>query len=127
MILNVDDYEPQRFLRTRLLERAGYSVREAGSAKQARDVIHSETPALVLLDVNLPDTNGLTLCSELKQEIPNVRIVMISATHRASQVQRDAIEAGADAFLAEPVSSEQFLRIIGQLARSEQRPRPVAH
>src|ERR1700733_6532541 len=58
-IVNVDDHESARYLRTRLLQRAGYWVLEASSAAMALECVRRVKPDLVLLDVNLPDGSGI--------------------------------------------------------------------
>ena len=72
-ILNVVDHAPTRYLRSRILEAAGFEVREAESAEQALSSGLSATPPdLVLLDVGLPDGDGFTVCQQLKTAHPNI-------------------------------------------------------
>ena len=119
MILIVEDFEPQRFVRKRILEDAGYTVREAGTIEQARRMVARQVPQLVLTDVGLPDGNGVNLCVELKREYPGLPVVMVTESFRGDQCRRDAIGAGADAFLSEPVPRDQLLRVIAQVGRFE--------
>jgi CheY-like chemotaxis protein len=109
-ILNVDDHAPTRFVRTRILERAGYGVREADSAADALE--GAPGASLVLLDVRLPDGDGFTVCEQVKQRQPALPVVMITSVYRTSQARRDAFTAGADAFLLEPVDADQLVRTV---------------
>ena len=62
VILNVDDNEAVRYARTRVLQRAGYSVDEAKGGEEAWTKICAAPPHLVILDVRLPDVSGFTIC-----------------------------------------------------------------
>jgi CheY-like chemotaxis protein len=118
MILVVDDFAPQRHVRRRMLEDAGYIVREAATAEEARQQIATEMPNVVVSDVGLPDENGIVLCAEVKRAHPGLPIVMVTESYRGAQVRQDAMAAGADAFLCEPVPRDQLLRIVAKLGGS---------
>ena len=81
-ILNVDGNAPSRYLRSRILERAGFEVREADSAEAALRSAAAMTPQLVLLDVALPDGDGFTVCEQLKAAHPHVPVVMITSVYQ---------------------------------------------
>src|SRR5215217_3802075 len=82
LILNVDDYEPERYARTRVLRDAGYDVVEAATGQEALDLTVSRQPALVLLDVHLPDINGLEVCRQIKsnERLTDVVVLHLSAS-----------------------------------------------
>ena len=61
-ILNVDDTEAQRYAVSRILRHAGFEVLEAGSGRQALELM-ANSPDLVILDVNLPDVGGDRFCA----------------------------------------------------------------
>ena len=65
-ILNVDDNEIGRYARTRFLTRAGFVVLEARNGRTCLDMAREGKPDLILLDMNLPDTNGLEICRQIK-------------------------------------------------------------
>jgi CheY-like chemotaxis protein len=125
LILNVDDHAPARFVRTRILERAGFSVNEAASAAAA--ITRAADASLVLLDVKLPDGDGFDVCQEVKRLYPHLPVVMITNIYRTSTARRDAFAAGADAFLIEPVPADQLVRTVESLtiSRTALGPRPV--
>src|SRR5687767_1131902 len=107
-VLNVEDHAPARFLRTRILQRAGFGVDEVDSAAQA--VERAATASLMLLDIRLPDGDGYTVCEKVKSAYPNLPVVMVTSVYRTAQARRDAFAVGADAFLLEPVEPERLVR-----------------
>lgn len=114
-ILNVDDFAPSRFLRSRILERAGYEVREAETAEQAIAVCRSSTPPnLVLLDVALPDGDGFTVCERVKSMGSQIPIVMITTVYLSSQARREGFLAGADEYLLDPVEPERLVSVVAK-------------
>jgi DNA-binding response OmpR family regulator len=123
-VLNVDDHAPARFVRTRILQRAGFGVDEVDNAAGA--IARASTSSLILLDVKLPDADGFTVCERVKQKNPTLPIVMVTSEYRTAQARRDAFAAGADAFLLEPVAPEQLVRTVETLLnRHEEQPRPT--
>jgi len=123
-ILNVDDHAPARFVRTRILQKAGFGVNEADSAAGAIEM--AGLASLVLLDVRLPDADGFTVCEQMKKEAPALPIVMVTSVYRTAQARRDAFSVGADAFLLEPVAPEQLVRTVEGLLNRRGSPRPVS-
>ena len=109
VILNVDDFEPVRFLRSEALRGAGFMVVEAGSAAEALERMASETPALALIDVDLPDADGFQLCADLIRANPSLPVLLISAVHLAAWTRDIATRVGASAYLREPVDAETLV------------------
>lgn len=125
-VLNVDDHAPARFVRTRILQRAGFGVDEVDNAATA--IAKAPTSSLMLLDVKLPDGDGFSVCEEVKKKSPALPIIMVTSVYRTAQARRDAFAAGADAFLLEPVSPEQLVRTVEALLSrkdKDERPRPT--
>ena len=113
-ILNVEDDAPARFLRSRILERAGFSVREARNAREALALGLSKPPKLLLLDVALPDDNGFSVCERFKSVHPQVPVVMITSVYQSSASRRDGYMAGADEYLLTPVEPERLLETVSR-------------
>jgi CheY-like chemotaxis protein len=67
-ILIVDDYPGALYMRSRVLSDAGYEVIEATRGEDALRIVTEIRPALVLLDVNLPDISGTEVCERLKRD-----------------------------------------------------------
>jgi DNA-binding response OmpR family regulator len=113
MVVNAEDHEPTRFLRTRILERAGFRVAEVSCAADA--LARAQDGSLLLLDVRLPDGDGFAVCEQVKRASPGYPVVMITSVYRTAQARRDAYAIGADAFLLEPVEPRELVRTIDAL------------
>jgi two-component system KDP operon response regulator KdpE len=106
-ILVVDD-EPQirNLLRTTLV-RGGYRVVEASTAKEALNARAIDRPDLILLDLGLPDRDGLELVAALRGE-PASRLIVISARDQIEQ-KVAALDLGADDYVTKPFDTEELL------------------
>jgi CheY-like chemotaxis protein len=78
LILNVDDYSPGRYARSKLLKQAGFPVIEATSGRETLELAERHKPVVVLLDVNLPDMSGFEVCRLIRQT-SRVPILMLTA------------------------------------------------
>jgi CheY-like chemotaxis protein len=70
LILNVDDQEPERYIKSRDLRAVGFAVIEAKTGNEALRLVEQHRPPVVLLDVQLPDINGYEVCRYIKQKWP---------------------------------------------------------
>jgi DNA-binding NarL/FixJ family response regulator len=110
-VLVVDDDPGFRSLAVRLLERAGLSVGgEADSVERAREVMHEVRPTFVLLDVSLPDGDGLTLAAELAQLPWRPRVVLISSDRDAA-TSAALVRSGAAGFIPKDELTDTALRV----------------
>jgi signal transduction histidine kinase len=119
LILNVDDTDAARYAKTRILQRAGFRVTEAGSGTEALEKAHAEAPDLVLLDTKLPDLNGFEVCRQLKQD-PHTAMVLVlqtSASYLSSPDKVRALDSGADNYLFEPIEPEELVANVRALLR----------
>ncbi|WUR16229.1 response regulator [[Empedobacter] haloabium] len=119
MILNVDDTDAARYAKTRILQRAGFRVTEAGSGAEALEKAHVEAPDLVLLDTKLPDLNGFEVCRQLKQDplTAMVLVLQTSASYLSSPDKVRALDSGADNYLFEPIEPEELVANVRALLR----------
>ena len=127
LILNLDDTEAIRYAKTRALTAAGYEVIEAATGADAIRLAHQHGPRLALLDVKLPDMNGLEVCAILKREIPGIVVLQISATYVSSRDRVKGLDSGADAYLAQPVTSEELVAAVGALLRGRRAEDSLRH
>lgn len=121
-ILNVDDYGPARYARTKVLQQAGFDVREAGTGHEALRLVAELKPELVVLDINLPDLNGLEVCRRLKNTPTTSRIVVLHLT-ASNTTPRDMVaglDGGADSYLTEPIEPAVLVATIRALLRTRQ-------
>jgi two-component system KDP operon response regulator KdpE len=119
-ILIVEDELPIiRFLRASLAER-GYRLIEAASGRAALDLAASRKPELILLDLGLPDMEGLDVLNRLRQW-SSAPVIVLSARGREEE-KIAGLDAGADDYLAKPFGVEELLaRIRAALRRAETR------
>lgn len=117
-VLVVDDEPDIREVIRFALEGAGFGVYEAGHADEARKLLMSENPDLVLLDWMLPGRSGLELAAQLKQS-PSTRsipIIMVSA--RGEEEDRvKGLDTGADDYIAKPFSPREMVARVNAVLR----------
>jgi len=122
LILNVDDNDGARYAKTRILQSAGFEVTEAANGTDALDIVKRRAPALVLLDVKLPDINGIEVCRRIKadSETSKVLVLQTSAalTGRADKIR--GLEGGADNYLAAPIEADELIANVNALLRMRQ-------
>lgn len=118
-ILNVDDDDANRYAKSRILKRAGYQIVEAASGMDALRLVKESKPELVLLDVKLPDINGLDVCRRIKEDplTSHIMVLQISASHVTTPDRVLGLECGADTYLTEPVESTELLATVQALLR----------
>ncbi|MBB4857673.1 two-component system KDP operon response regulator KdpE [Novosphingobium chloroacetimidivorans] len=106
-VLVVDD-EPQiRRLILAALQRADYAALEAGNAREAMAHLRAERPDVVLLDLGLPDRDGLELVPLIKRELDTTLIVV--SAREATEEKVAALDLGADDYLTKPFDTEELL------------------
>lgn len=100
-ILIVDDAHFFREMLADLLKPLNLNLHLVADAQTALDGLHDKLPDLLLLDLNLPDKNGLDLIAEIRadKQLAKVRILAMSGVYRREDDAMDAIRAGADAFI----------------------------
>ena len=119
-VLHVEDEPANRALVRAILDRAGQErwarvdLREATTIAEARSILASEPTDVVLLDVRLPDGNGLDLVDEIRTRAPQAKVVVVSASVLPAD-RASALETGADAFLAKPFGAADLEQTLGRL------------
>jgi DNA-binding NtrC family response regulator len=118
-ILIVDDEHGIRELLSEILEDEGHNVELAENAEQARLARLREQPDLVLLDIWMPDTDGVTLLKEWASKGALTMPVIMMSGHATIDTAVEATKIGAHAFLEKPVTLQKLLKAVEQaLARS---------
>ncbi len=112
-ILIVDDQHSVRFGLRSLLEGEGYRVLEADTGAQALALITEQAPQLILLDLRLPDTDGLTLLPRIKAIDDEAPIIMLTA-HGTIETAITALKNGAENFLTKPFDPDSLLILIAR-------------
>jgi DNA-binding response OmpR family regulator len=120
-VLVVDDEPVVREVVVRYLQREGYATLEAGDGDDARRVIETQNPGLVVLDVMLPGTDGLELCRWIRGR-SSLPVILLTA--RGEEADRIVgLELGADDYVTKPFSPRELVaRIRTVLRRSNAQP-----
>ena len=115
-ILVVDDHELNVALLERLLELEGHEVRAADSLAAAERSVAEKHPAIIVLDLNLPDGSGLDLTRKLKSHPVTALIPIVACTAGVLAAdEHDALEAGCDAYVSKPIDLQRFSTVIASM------------
>ena len=103
-ILYVEDNLDNRTLVRRVLQAEGFHFLEAGSAREALELVINEYPDLILMDINMPGVDGYTLTSRLKEfeKLQNVPIIALTANVMRGDRER-TLDAGCDGYIQKPI------------------------
>ncbi|HEV8712904.1 MAG TPA: chemotaxis protein CheB [Candidatus Binatia bacterium] len=118
-ILHVEDDEAKRFVVSRLLQQAGFVVHEASTGQDALRLAAAQ-PALVLLDVKLPDINGIEVCRQLKANplTAGIPVLHYSAVYTQPEDKVQGLENGAAGYLTGDMEPTTLLATIQALLRA---------
>jgi two-component system sensor histidine kinase UhpB len=118
-ILAVDDNQEILELTQSLLESNGYVVLTAATGGDALRLARAHRPELVLLDVILPDLDGVQVCQQIKQdpELAGVFVILISGHAITSEHRVTGLASGADEYLTKPIQTDELLARVNALTR----------
>jgi len=112
----IEDNDDLRDLLARDISRAGYAVHTAESAEDLDDLVAKRVMDILILDLNLPGEDGLSIARRYKRANPDLYIIMLTA--RGSEQDRiHGYESGADVYLTKPISGSELLAAIGSISR----------
>lgn len=112
-ILVVEDNQMNLMLVTDLLEAAGYLVIPALGGKEALRVARQEHPELILMDIQLPEMDGLEVTRLLKQDESTRDIKIVALTAHAMRGDEDkARQAGCSGYIAKPINTRKFVHVV---------------
>ena len=117
-ILLVEDNAVNRDLIQFLLGSQGYQVLEAGTAQEAFEILKTERPDLILMDIQLPGMDGLEATKKLKADPATRDIPVVAVTSYAMKGDREqALAAGCAGYITKPIDKTTFLQeVAAQLA-----------
>ncbi len=119
-VLYVEDNTENRVLVRRILEAEGYSVLEAGTAADGLRLATESRPDIILVDINMPDVDGLTLTSQIRAHPPLVRTPIIAITANVMRGDRErTLEAGCDGYIQKPIDVDVLPRQIARFLHQE--------
>src|SRR5229473_1403977 len=110
-ILIIDDERPILLTLEALLGRHGYDVETSGTASQGLKLLKTKSPTLVLLDLQLPDAEGLQTLDEIKAEFPGTPVIILTA-HDSLHNAIESIKRGAFHFISKPYAPEELLSLV---------------
>lgn len=110
LVLVVEDRPMNAKLLRDVLVASGYEVAEAQDAERGLEIARERTPALVLMDIQLPGMDGVSAVRELKRDPRTAKIPVIAVTASAMPLERESIlRAGFDGYQAKPISVRDLL------------------
>jgi phosphate regulon transcriptional regulator PhoB len=128
-ILVVEDEKDIRELVRFHLEQEGFTVREAESGEEALERVAADRPALVVLDIMLPGSDGLEVCRRLRASANTASLPIVMLTAKAAEVDRVlGLEIGADDYITKPFSPRELIaRVKAVLRRTHGDDVPQPH
>ncbi len=117
-ILIADDERPVRNLLSRVFDADGVELYSAADGNEALDVISAQSPDIVLLDVAMPEKNGLDVLTELRRDLRTrmMPVILITAEDRRSQEIR-GLDMGADDYITKPFDIDELRARVASLLR----------
>ncbi|MGQ9554353.1 MAG: response regulator [Anaerolineae bacterium] len=113
-VLVVDDAQFMRMRCAKLLEKYGFEVMEAENGRLAVEAYRQARPDAVLMDITMPEMDGLTALKEIRQIDPQARVAMLTALGQQGIVI-EAIKAGAKDFIVKPFEQDRVLDALHKL------------
>ena len=116
LVLVVEDFEDNRFMMRRLLEMSGYRVVEAVNGNQAVEAAARERPDIILMDLSLPQLDGLAATRRIREQqgARRVPIVAVSA-HDSADFHAEALAAGCNEYVTKPIDFDQLVQLLSRL------------
>jgi CheY-like chemotaxis protein len=118
-ILVVDDNPANAALLAFLLEKNGYQIRTAADADEALAMLNEFVPRLIMMDIQLPGMDGLTLTRQLKADPRTRDILIIALTAYAMKGDDDrALAAGCDGYVSKPIDTRALPGVVAEFLRT---------
>jgi len=113
-ILVVDDAAFMRMRMFKILSTAGYAVLQAGNGADALEQYRTSRPDAVLMDITMPEMDGITALRKIIAIDPGARVAMVTALGQ-QQIVLEAVKSGARDFLVKPCEGERVLAAVSKL------------
>ena len=111
ILLAIDDDPDNRAFLTKAVVKQGFEVVTAPNATQARRQLDGRRPALIFLDVQMPEESGLALLPQMLRDYPESVVVMMTA-YGSEQVAAEALRGGADDYIAKPIDLQRLRALL---------------
>jgi len=119
LVLVIEDDKDMAFFNARLLRRHGCETVVANTAAEARRIAFENSPDLFVLDVGLPDGDGISLCKELQQTIDSPTLFLTGKKETNDRIA--GLQAGGDYYLTKPYDKDEFVAVVHSLLRRARR------
>jgi two-component system cell cycle response regulator DivK len=118
-ILVVEDNDRNRRLLKILLESRGYEVIEAVTGEEAMKYLKDHKPDLILMDIQLPNVDGLELTRNIKNNLKTADIPIVAVTAYAMKGDRERIlEAGCDGYISKPIDTRKLILLVTETLKN---------
>lgn len=116
LVLVVEDFEDNRFMMRRLLEMSGYCVVEAVNGNQAVERAASDQPDIILMDLSLPQLDGLAATRRIRTQEGSRRVPIIAVSaHDSADFHAEALAAGCNEYVTKPIDFDQLVGLLDRL------------
>lgn len=116
-VLLVDDDPQLTHVVSMFFEIEGYAVLVARGGRQALDILTQTRPDIVLLDLMMPDVDGLEVCRQIRAD-PRMKDLPVAVFTAAEMRQEELMGAGADSFIVKPYSLDGLKKVVEELIAS---------
>ncbi|MCP4155500.1 MAG: response regulator [bacterium] len=121
VILAIDDRPDNLFVLSELIEEhlPEIDIKTASDSEKGMEIISQYPPGGILLDVQMPGTNGIEMCRKLKQnpKTSHIPVILITAFNTSSKIRAEGLEAGADDFISKPIDNSELVAKIKVMMR----------
>jgi len=115
-VLVVEDFEDNRFMMRRLLEMSGYRVVEAVNGNQAVESAATESPDIILMDLSLPQLDGLAATRRIRSQEGQRKVPIIAVSaHDSADFHAEALAAGCNEYVTKPIDFDQLVQLLDRL------------
>ncbi|MEO6795534.1 MAG: response regulator [Candidatus Dormibacter sp.] len=111
ILLAIDDDPDNRAFLTKAVSKQGFDVVSASNARDAHRQLDWRRPALIFLDIQMPEESGLTLLPQMLRDFPEAVVVMMTA-YGSEQVAAEALRGGADDYIAKPIDLQRLRELL---------------
>ena len=112
-VMVVEDNEKNRKLVRVVLKAKGYNIIEAATGEEALNLLKNQKPDIILMDIQLPGIDGLTLIKQIKASVITKDIPIIAVTAYAMKGDEQKIlDTGCDAYVSKPINTQELPRIV---------------
>ncbi|TVM03582.1 MAG: response regulator [Candidatus Brocadia sp. WS118] len=120
-VMVVEDNEKNRKLMRVVLKAKGYNVIEATTGEEALNILKNQKPNIILMDIQLPGIDGLTLIKQIKADAVTKEIPIIAVTAYAMKGDEQKIlDTGCEAYMSKPINTQELPHMIEKYIKKRQ-------